>query len=198
MTGHNESRIDDNLLAAVLSQADWRSNRMLYALLIKWLHEQFGLAWQSVIYSGTNFEFEYLNRVYGLVLFLDKSSISRIEVISDKKTYRYSTPSIDRAQLAQLVWYAKSVTVHGLPENHKLQLQSALNNSPSVYSLDTESGLFAQLMKEFSDSRKKSSRNKKLWRKLKKDPVLFFKDSKSLSGRSVYAMIRMLRLEQSV
>ncbi|MCB1754092.1 MAG: hypothetical protein KDJ38_01135 [Gammaproteobacteria bacterium] len=185
---------DQLLLAAVASRPAWRDDRKLLGLFMLWVHTRCGLAWQRQFFSAreeTGYAFTAIDSVE---LQVESHKISRVLVSADDKSREYPFAELTPAVIGRLLWFARKTSASGLQES---EVEQYLQSWEKVR-LNESSSLFDALNKQYKHTKKSKSKTSRLWSKFKRDPVLFFRDSNNLSGRSVYKVLCLFQLEKTL
>lgn len=176
-------------LASIVGRHNWREDKALLKAFTFWMHRQFGLAWQSVIFSAESMPSQIKLPITRLELTFSVGVLSSIEVETETGKYKLCAPELRPPELVRMVFLAPKVHVNGIGDD---DLKEVFQKQIDRQTLSTDSGLYKKLMNDFVVTKRGKSRAARLFAKLRKDPILFFRDSKGSLGRSVYFVLHIL------
>lgn len=188
------SKYEHLLLASIVARNGWRDDQRLLGMFMWWIHKHCGLAWQRNFYAISDSLMNDNALVESVAIHIHNNNVSRIEVESSAGRNTYSAVEMAPATLCRMLWSAGNISTIGLSESGIDKVLSDQN----LFRLGQSSALYGKLTSEYIGVRKYKSHHRRLWGKLLKDPVLFFRDSDRLAGRSVYRLMRLIRLEKKL
>ncbi len=175
-------------LASIVGHQNWREDEVLLRAFTLWVHTQFGLAWQSVIFSAQSLPANIKGPIRKLNLTIKKGILNSIEIETEFDRYEFQVAFLRPSILVRILFLASEVNVQGIEKDG---LEKILNEQVKHDQLSSSSDLYKRLMNDYVVTKRGRSRTSRLFTKLRKDPVLFFRDSKGFFGRSVYFLLHM-------
>ncbi len=186
MHGDVRVKTSDFQLASIIYKNSWQDDDTLHARFVFWAHNQLGLAWQRRLYTTGEPDFFHIRRA---VLYLHDCGFKRIELHSFEHVELLRRINMNDLLLARLALQIADIVIIDLRSR---DVQKRVKENTITNTMLNEAqyqSLYHHLVCDKKDNRRANARYKRLWRKLISDPVLFFKDSKTIIGIYIFKLI---------
>ncbi len=178
----------DALPFLIAQDNKWREDERLVALFIWWLHDRYGLSWNQAVY-GSNHQSKPGDAVK---IDIVNERVSSVSVFRDDREFILSESFFVADILCGMIWRTDSIAITGISERQSDSFNDFLKGWDGQFPESEFETLKEKLITEYSKEKPRQSRSIRLWRKLRSDPVLFFRDSDKLHGKFMYSMIKRL------
>ncbi len=176
----------DYQLASVIRHKQWHKNNDLQAGFVFWAHSQLGLSWQCKLYTAVVLNFFHVKKA---IVYLHSDGFKRIELYSQNKLELLRRKNLQNLSLAKLATQVPRIEVVDLRPVEEQRLRPLNWMNKDIFDDLPYQDLHQTLINEHKSKQNTNTRNRRLWKKLISDPILFFKDSKTTTGIVIYRMI---------
>lgn len=167
---------------------DWYQDDQRMQRVVYWLFKRLGGGWQTALFSPQS-GVARLSQADEVEIVAENNAVVRLNLSCQGEKQSVSVDRVEPVVLMRLLMHASTVRSRGFD---RARLEEIRRN---FYQAADNEELMTAIMAEFSSHSEKKARIRRLFNKFRKDPVLFFRDSRRPCGRLLYFMIKQFSRE---